>query len=238
MNKRIFGFIFGLLISLSLIQAETVIKDSFGGTGQRAAGEKLNKTATESRNAIWDATPTVLLGEDSGKGCVVAADNAGFLAKLKIPANNKVIRIEVDAHPMPSGDADRTGFVMIGMGKPVGFNINWLSGIYLSLDVKGRAAVYYHPELNDGVDPNKGLGVKGMKSAMIKSFKADGMNKMVLEYDISAGTVSAWVNEEEVVNRFALEKTGFTPVLETLGFSGWQLQSNTPLLADFTVTLK
>ncbi|PAW78360.1 MAG: hypothetical protein B9S32_07475 [Verrucomicrobia bacterium Tous-C9LFEB] len=238
MNKRVFWFVFGICISLSLVQAETVIKDSFGGTGQRAAGEKLNKTATESRNAIWESTPTVLLGEDSGKGCVVVADNTGFLAKLKIPANSKVIRIEADAHPMPSGDADRTGFVMIGMGKPPGFNINWVGGIYLSLDVKGRAAVQYHPELNDGVDANKGLGVKGMKSAIIKSFKADGMNKMVIEYDSSAGTVSAWVNDEEVVNRFALEKTGFTPVLETLGFSGWALQSNVPLLADFTVTLK
>lgn len=238
MNKQLFGFVFGILISLSLVQAETVIKDSFGGTGQRAAGERLNKTATESRNAIWDATPTVLLGEDGGKGCVVVADNAGFLAKLKIPANNKIIRIEADVHPMPSGDADRSGFVMIGMGKPPGFNINWLGGFYLSLDVKGRASVQYHPELNDGVDANKGLGLKGVKSSVIKSFKPDGMNKMVLEYDASAGTVSAWVNEEEVVNRFALEKTGFTPVLETLGFSGWQLQSNTPLLADFTVTLK
>lgn len=238
MNKQLLWLFIGALTAISPLQAETVIKDSFGSTGQRGSGEKLNKTATESRNAVWDSAGPIMLGESDGKGCVVVTDNTGFVAKLKLPANNKVIRVEADAHPVPMGDPGKIGFVMIGMGKPPGFNINWLSGMYISLDVKGRASVCYHPELNDGVDANKGLGLKPIKSAIIKSFKPDGMNKMVIEYDAGANTVSGWVNDEEVVTHFALDKTGFTPVLEYAGFSGWQLQANEPLLTNFVVTLK
>lgn len=237
-DKRNLGVLACLLLVVFTVRAETVISDDFSTAGQRSAGDKLNDTATESRNAKWDASPNVVLMENDGKGCVSVKDPMGFYAKVKIPAGFKVIRIEVDARPQEVASGKWKGFFMIGLGRTEKFNINWLGGAYLTLDISGHAAVSYHPPLNDGADPNKGAGVKALKGANIKSFKRDGMNKMVFEYDTESNTISAWVNEELVAEHLALQQVGFTPTLDVMGFSGWALEPNQPLVSNVTVTLK
>lgn len=237
MIKRASWICFSLLLALVPAQAETVIKDDFATTGQRSVGEKLHKTATESRNASWDATGNIMLAEDQGKGCVNLSDSMGFVAKVKVPTGSKVIRVEADVHPQPKDAGEQGGFISIGIGKPPQFNVTWLAGVYVSLTSTGRSSIGIHPDFGDGTDPNKS-GSTALKGLLVKSYKPDGMNKVVIEYDVETNSVTASVNGEEIASHYALEKNNFTPTVEYAGFSGWALMANEPLVTNFSVTVK
>jgi hypothetical protein len=185
-----------------------IISDAFTNKSPfRDIGDPLNGTYTEAGSRRWEANPQVVFGINHIKVANPAPDvsyNGGF--PFTIPANMPIASVEADVDVRGS-EWIAVGFSLSAKG---GY---WAHGqVFMLLHPNGQAEVFANGTRN----PGSRLGGK-----LAPVFYYAGYNRLKVEYDSAAKTVSAWVNGAAILNRHYLNIPGFTPNIQYAGFHIW-----------------
>lgn len=220
-----------LLLSLLLVFlpaigfAETVTyRDDFK---RSSAEDVLNASETTTGKAEWTASASLKVASEGGKSAVVATQPDNFRGYLALPGSFKKVTIEADVHPQvkEGGDTDNN-WVGIMIGEPNAPHPTWQNALMLLLETSGNyQAMAMYPE------PGSAL-----KSGNAAGFDREGMNRLKIEYDKVANTVSMFVNKALVVDERSVEGLAIAP--NFVGFGGYNQTENTPTLSNFSVTVE
>lgn len=220
--------IFGILFALSgAVCGETTIEDTFS-LKDREAGLPLNGTATEKGGLVWEATKNVVLNGSKDSGYVALADGGCFSARVALPESATEISVEASLHPDPVA-ADGVGnWLAVGIGNPQLGAPTWGQGVFLCVSSKGPFACFFN------TDPRDWRGKQNMtiKSWVIPRYRS-AVTRAKLVYHVKDHTVSAWINDEPVLED---EPVPSDPALVDpvyTGFSGFGQQSNVNAVSAF-----
>lgn len=221
-------------VSIGFVQAETVIKDQFG-LKDRVAGLPLNKTSTESGDAMWQATPNVVMGAEGETSFVTLFDIMPFAARVPVPTTAKVISVEAKVRALPdkwATDKGNSNWIAVGIGNPQLGTPSWGNGVFLYIDPAGN---YTCSGDSDPAD-FKSKSVIPLKRGKAPEFNPEDLNRIKLEYNRDDNTVSVWINGQAVFEKLGIEGKGFTVEPLFAGFSGFFQTPKTRTVSDFTVT--
>jgi hypothetical protein len=182
-----------------------IISDAFTNKSpNRDVGDPLNGTPTEVGGKIWAANPQAVFGY----GHITVANPAlndsyigGF--PFTIPADNPLATVEADV------DVRGSNWIAVG------FSYSAMGGYW----GHAQLCILLHPSGLAEVFANATNNLLSRQPAPV--FYAAGFNKLKLEYNASAKTVSAWVNGNIVLNRYYLNIPNFSPNIQYAGFHVW-----------------
>lgn len=228
MTRVLLAILAGIAMA-GVVQAETVIKDQFG-LKERVVGLPLNKTATESGDANWQATPNVIMAGEGDAGYVAIADVMPFMARVSIPPTAKLITVEAKLRAVPSKVSGN--WMAIGIGNPKLGSPPWGNGVFVTIDTAGNYGCLGDPDPNDFVSKS----VVGIKRGKMPEFNPDGLNRVKLEFDKADNSVSVWINGSPVMEKVSIGGKNFTVEPAFAGFSGFGQEPKSKTVTDFTVT--
>ncbi len=185
------------------VAAESSFADSFAlKDGSRQAGKPLNGLSVEAGKASWLATGCLAFSQD---GAISSSSAGSAAAKLELPEGVSSLELSLDCSPR----TEKQAWIGVGLnGTAVTSNeTTWPGGLMLILSDKGYATVFI-----DGTSQK-------LASKKIDSFKADGLNKLLLRYDSLSNSVWASVNGQELLSDFGLNAKSFTPNVSFAGLS-------------------
>lgn len=206
-----------LLAAPSVTFAKTITETFAPSSGLRKSGQPLHGSLAIDGQTRWIATPNLLYPDTGDKDAGVNVDSVrGFVGKLPLPANTRFVRVTATLRPVSPDKQNNWSAVGIGNPGASTLNITWDAGLLLLVHADGRFALSY----NDPKAP--GESRIRIQSEMAPGRQPDRPVVATLQYDQAKGTVSAWINEREVVDNFDLKGRGYTPDLSHAGFSGYQ----------------
>lgn len=224
-----------LIASAGFIHADTTIKDQFG-LKERTAGQPLNKTAAESGDTAWQATPNLLLDSDAEGGFVTVNDPQPYVGRVAIPATAKVISVEAKVQPVLSKWAIEKGlpgnWIALGIGNPQLGTPAWGKGVFVYIDPKGNFNCSGDPDPADF----RSKSIVAVKAGKAPEFNPDQPNRLKFEYNREGNTISLWINGVQALDKISLEGRGFTVEPAYAGFSGIFQETKSRAVSDFTVT--
>jgi hypothetical protein len=211
------------------IYADTIeISDNFNEK-LGSSGEFLEGSTVGASKLEWRVNGSATKGKDDKDGWVSFSKTTPILAVMPIPKLNniKTIRIEAKLHPTKGG-VD-SSWLSIGMGNPSvrPINIGWGEGIMITVNEAGVFNLMYNPSSHDPREQKK------IKGGSADKYDSNGYNSVALEYNKQENSVSAWVNDKLVVEKFDLNEVGFTPSVDLAGFSGYSQMEDQKSISDY-----
>ncbi|MEM1178447.1 MAG: Ig-like domain-containing protein [Acidobacteriota bacterium] len=167
-----------------------VVDDRFQLNGvDRVPGAPLDGTLTETGARQWDAHPPLVFGPAGGLAVETGASPSHYSAGVEFdPADFPSRRaLEVSAD-VTSGRA--------GEWAAVGFGAGPLNGLW----GQGQVWMFLGPNGNYAVR-TRGTADPPLASGVATDFSAGGVNTVRLEVELIQGTVSAFVNSQQVLYR-------------------------------------
>lgn len=182
------------------------VNDKFTlGNQQRKEADVLNGESAESSNANWKAQPGMKLAASPDGGKLSLTTEKSLAAMVPVPADAVKLRLEADASV--DGAKAWLGLGFSGSGD-TGI-CSWSGGAFVLIDSGGWARVFAN-----------GTKIKvGMKK--VADFKLGAPQRLKVEYDRKANTLSAWCGELELVKDYALDKDTFRPGMLYAGVSSF-----------------
>ncbi|MBP1994504.1 S-layer homology domain-containing protein [Paenibacillus eucommiae] len=183
------------------------ISDTFSIDGvKRSVGSSLNGKQAEIGNVNWETTyisypydGAYAFAEKDGEQFVKSESVGVFQAN--VPFIPEVYQVSVEADVGPDVQSD--GWMAIGLNKEN--SEFWSKGqVWMLLYGNGSYQVYVN-----GAAHMIGQG-------MSASFIPGGMNKLKLTYDAAGKSVTAWLNDDMVVDHYSLNN--FVPDIRYAGF--------------------
>lgn len=219
-----------LCLSLCLIgatiRAEIIeLKDDFDIQG-KSASSLLQRQAVGNSQIVWDATSNISYSEASG---LVIKDQEAFMARVAVPAAVTETIVEADLRPVQPGA--KAGWVAVGMGKSSLGNPTF-GGLYLLVFPKGDYALLFNPDENDA----RSSKVVTLKRGRISTFDMESTTRLKLSYHASGMSVSAWINEDPILEAFDLKDKGLKLNPAYVGFSGYGQAPNIKTVTRFSAT--
>ncbi|MFC5403391.1 hypothetical protein, partial [Cohnella soli] len=202
-----------------------IISDTFSIDGvNRTVGSQLNGSQTEvgyvnwtTKSGQWAYPNAYVFAETAGEQYIKPSASDSLQANVPFePQQNSQMSVEADLWP----DSNGTGFMAIGFNK--GESEFWYDG-QIWMNIRGNGA--YEIYANGTAIP---IG-QGTSTAFIPN----QMNKLKVSYDSSLKTVTAWVNNEQVVDHFSLGS--FTPDIQYTGFMVTSGDVNVQRIDNFVV---
>lgn len=204
----------------SLTAGEIVIKDDFDRSEDKTP---LHGRATETGDALWEASRNVVLIKDEAGGSVAFTDNKSAVAKVKLPAGDGIV---ITAEVSPKRDTQKKGaWLAIGFGN--GRGATWENGVVCILHAGGALECFYGPPGSPRIQiwPSRTVPVNDSTDKV----------KLSLQYEKSSNVVTVCVDEVVVIKTHSLGD--FHPSLDYAGFSGVQLKPGTSLLDNFSLVV-
>ena len=164
------------------VKADAVISDSFTPTGDnRQVGAGLSGTKTEQGGAMWLANSRFKFAGSVQDGWIISSASGGGSARVPIPAGATSVKIELD---FKFETSDTARWVGVGLGDNDSDSTFFKepTGILLCLSNTGGGRFCAGPD-----------AVRIGKNAA-KLAKEGEFNHLVLFYNLTANTVSAWIN--------------------------------------------
>jgi len=202
-----------------------IISDTFSIDGvNRTIGGQLNGSYVETGNVSWSTRngpytyPNAFVFAESNEEQYVRQTAADLLeATVPFePEQNSQMSVEADVWP----DSSSMGWMAIGFTN--GEAEFWNDGqVWMNIKGNGLYEVY----------ANKTLILIEQDTSSV--FIPNAMNRLKLTYDSTLNTVSAWVNDERVVDHFSLES--FVPDIKYVGFMVTAGDPNVQRIDNFIV---
>lgn len=224
-----FGIV--LFVATGCLRAEQVIKDGFNQVSESKV--PLASAVTETGSRAWEATPNVVVLKGNDGGAIGLTDNKSFGMRLPVSTEGELITVEAQVHPNSESASDP--WIAVGLGNtsihPKNINITWSQGLFLLLTASGRYQCLYNPT-------NTTSGVVQLLGGTAPNYRADGMNRLKIEYHRVENRVTMWVNGQKVLSGVGLEKKNFTPTVSYAGVTGYGQNSNVQSVDDFQLTIQ
>jgi hypothetical protein len=209
-------------------QAETVIVDQFG-TRDRVVGGPLNRNATESGSAIWEATSNVQL---DGQGAAEIVNSYPFMGRVNLREAAEVITVEARLRPFPP--ESKNNWLAIGIGNPALGTPPWGKGVFLTINSQETWGCLVAADPHDA----ESKSAKNVERGAVWDVRPDGWYLLKLQYDTKNNTVSAWINDKAIMEEVSLDGKGVTIEPRFAGFSGYGQQAGVQTVSDFKVTCR
>lgn len=224
-------FVLTLTMAIAAVQAEQVIKDGFDLVSESKV--PLAAAVTETGDRVWEATPNVVVIKDGSGGVVSLTDGKSFGFRLPVPSESELITLEAQVHPASSTNGDQ--WIAVGIGNtPINtknLNVAWAQGVFLLLGANGR----YQCLFNATTSPTGAAQIQGGPAP---AYKAEGMNRIKIEYRRAENKVSMWVNDQKILGGYNLEKRGFTPNPAYAGVTGFGQTPDQQSVDNVVLTLQ
>lgn len=232
LNLRPLSLALTLGLALSALpvigHAETKIADTFS-LKDRGAGLPINGTATEKGAAVWEATKNVILNGSKDSGYLSLADGLPFAARVPLFGGAKEISVEASVHVAAAGGS--ANWLAVGIGNPKLGVPAWGNGVFLFVTSGGAFGCSFNPNPEDWESKEN----VSIKTGHIPEYDPDGLIQVKLVYKPKENTVSAWINDEPVVEDAAVPTDGAQLDPAYAGISGFAQQPNIKTAASFSV---
>lgn len=223
--------ILGLSLAVWPVQAEQLIKDGFDQISESKT--PLASAVTETGNRVWEATPNVRILKEGSGGVIGIADEKSFALRVALPSDSDVVEFEAQVHPTSRPGSDT--WVSVGIGNSAmdskSLNIGWGHGVFVLLSSGGRYQCLYNPTGTLG-------GVVQIQGGPALGYKAEGMNRLKIEYRRGENKVSMYVNDQKVLGGYHLEKRGFIPDAAYAGVTGYGQLADQASVDNVVLTLQ
>lgn len=222
-----------LCMALTLVstQAEQIIKDGFDQISESKV--PLASAVTETGNRVWEATPNVRILKEGSNGVIGIADEKSFGFRLALPTDSDVVELEAQVHPTSNSGSET--WISVGIGNssinPKTINIAWGHGVFVLLSSTGRYQCLFNPTTSPA-------GAVQIQGGPAPGFKAEGFNRIKIEYRRGENKVSMYVNDQKVLSGFNLEKRGFTPDAAYAGVTGYGQTADQQSVDNVVLTLQ
>lgn len=194
-------FILAIMLGMGLgsaepARSEQVWSDSFALDDSRTASMPLSGLKVEVGEGVWRGDKTILLGGDETATLAEAKGGASWLALDVVPAS---IRLEAEVNPVGSD------WTALALGGKWGGAFYDTAAIWVLLKPTGDYQV-------------RAQGSKLiLKSGRIPRFSPKS-NRVGIAYVRQGNRLSVTINDEDVLESFALDQKEFVPVLSSAGF--------------------
>jgi len=198
----------------------------------RVAGSVLHKMAAESGNVRWESTPNVRLEGQGDQGYVSVSDDNPFSGRLRIPEDTQLITVKAKVAATPSTAAPN--WIAVGIGNPKLGCPPWGNGVFILVSSDGKFG------LSGDSDPAdmESKYVVSLRAGKIPEYESGSAIVVKIEYSSAQKTVSAWVNEAQIVDAMSIDGKGFTVEPAYAGFSGFHQKAGAVTVEKFEVSMR
>ncbi|GBG06492.1 hypothetical protein PAT3040_01019 [Paenibacillus agaridevorans] len=191
-----------------------VIFDSFGADGiARKAGDSLNNSLTEAGNRTWESSYQLSFNGTGNAGFLTVNASGGRFGMVPYEPAGSVSAIEADIRP-----AGLNGWSAFGFSSEP--SALWSYGqVWMSIREDGYYVLF--------ADATRQVLANGT----VAGFDAGGYTRLRLELDHVAGTASAWIGGQQVVNEVTVpEHAAFSLNVQ---YAGVMVDTQTPQVVAF-----
>lgn len=198
----------------------------------RVPGSALNKMTVESGNVRWESTPNVRLEGRGDQGYVSISDDKTFAGRLRIPEDTPLVTVK--AKVAATSSTASSNWVAVGIGNPKLGCPPWGNGVFVLISSDGKFGLSGDSNPED----MESKSVVSLRAGKIPEYENGSVIVVRLEYNSVQKTVSAWINDAQIVDALSIDGKGFTVEPAYAGFSGFHQKPGAMTVEKFEVSMR
>ena len=227
--------IFAVMTAIGLqLTGAVEIADSFGLTEGRQPQVLVNQLNTEVGGATWQASDNLHLYGRGTLAFLSGKSANSFFARVPVLEEMKTITVSAEIHAVAfkeqTGAIKNEGWIALGIGpRSSELRLNWDNGFFILVQPSG----VYQVIANYKGATSETIFVRRDE---VPSYDPKGYTRVKISYSRANNSLNVWVNDEAVVELHKFSQRGFTPQIESAGFTGFAQKENVAGVKNFSLT--